>query len=393
MVKDERYGGLPDIPAYLPECYVKDGVPQGKLSEKLVHSSKIYPGMTRNIGYMFRRNTIPKTPAALMVWQDGQNHTDREGRARTLNVVDNLIDQKKIPVMILVFISPGMAGEQRMRSIQYDTVDDTYPRFFATNCCRRSMRNTTSAKTPTAGLLPGFHRAASAPSMRRGFSPTSSAACFPSSAVSPASSGSPAEREGGETYPFRVRKDSVRNIRVWMQDGAEDLENNHGSWPLQNIQLANSLKMKGYDFHLSWAVGTHNPAHGWSELPESLTWLWREYDPARTEQIFEIGPEEKNKPYFRVGISNRYSRLTLLQRRHHQLANLHLAVIALNTDWAGFVLMRVVAHRRKPFDHALVDQGLAVQHDCDIAANERDVESLPFARRLAGIHSWRNTAV
>jgi enterochelin esterase family protein len=92
---------------------------------------------------------------------------------------------------------------------------------------------------------------------------------------------------------------------VWLQDGSEDLENNHGSWPLQNLQMANSLKLMNYDFHLSLGNGTHNGAHGASELPEEMTWLWRDYDPAKTEQTYEMEPAEKAKPLFRAKIYNR----------------------------------------------------------------------------------------
>ena len=54
--------------------------------------------------------------------------------------------------------------------------------------------------------------------------------------------------------------------------------------------------MKGYDFHFSFGGGTHHAALAVSELPECLTWLWRDYDPAKTEQIFEQSAEEKSKP-------------------------------------------------------------------------------------------------
>ena len=69
--------------------------------------------------------------------------------------------------------------------------------------------------------------------------------------------------------------------------------------------MANSLKMRDYDFHLSFGPGTHNGAQGNSELPESLTWLWRDYDPAKTDQVYEADPAEKDKPYFRVKIYTR----------------------------------------------------------------------------------------
>ncbi|MDQ6706939.1 MAG: hypothetical protein M3Z85_13310 [Acidobacteriota bacterium] len=115
----------------------------------------------------------------------------------------------------------------------------------------------------------------------------------------------PTEFDGGNTYPFRIRKEDKRNIRVWLQDGAEDLENPFGSWPLQNLQMANSLKFRDYDFHLSFGTGTHNGAHGSAELPEEMTWLWRDYDPAKTEQIYQMDPAEKTKPFYRVKSLNR----------------------------------------------------------------------------------------
>ena len=115
----------------------------------------------------------------------------------------------------------------------------------------------------------------------------------------------PGEIDGGNVYPFKIRKEAKRNIRVWLQDGTEDLENEHGSWPLQNLQMANSLKRQDYDFHLSLGNGTHNGAHSSSELPEEMTWLWRDYNPALTSQVYEMEPSEKAKPLFRVKVYNR----------------------------------------------------------------------------------------
>ena len=41
------------------------------------------------------------------------------------------------------------------------------------------------------------------------------------------------------------------------------------------------------------------------EMPAALTWLWRDYDPAKTEQIYEMDPEERKRPFFRVSTLNR----------------------------------------------------------------------------------------
>lgn len=63
--------------------------------------------------------------------------------------------------------------------------------------------------------------------------------------------------------------------------------------------------MKGYDFHFRFGVSLHAIAQGALDLPESLTWLWREYDPNKTAQKYEMEESEKAKPLFRVSITNR----------------------------------------------------------------------------------------
>jgi enterochelin esterase family protein len=113
------------------------------------------------------------------------------------------------------------------------------------------------------------------------------------------------EPEAGHLYPHWVRLEDKKNLRVWISDNSEDNENRGGSWPLQNIQMANSLKLRDYDFRFEFGGGTHHAALWASKLPEALTWLWRDYDPAKTEQIYEQDPAEKEKPVFRVKLANR----------------------------------------------------------------------------------------
>ena len=305
MVKDERLGGKNDVAAYPPDCYAEQQAPQGTLSEKLVLTSNIYGGMTCDYWIYVPAQYDPAHPAALMVWQDGHDHIHRDGPARTLNVVDNLIHQKKIPVMIQVFASPGKIGDKSMRSVQYDTVDDTHARFLrdellpevdARYYVRKDAYSRAIAGVSSGGVC-AFNVAWQQPDQ---FSRVLSIIGSYTSIQ-----WRPGELDGGNICPFKVRKENIRNIRVWLQGGSEDLENSHGSWPLQNIQLANSLKLMGYDFHFSYGDGSHSPARGYAEMPESLSWLWRDYAPASTQQVYEMDPEERKKPLFRVKIYNR----------------------------------------------------------------------------------------
>jgi enterochelin esterase family protein len=310
-VRGVRAGGSTDIAVYGPDSYPKPGIPHGTLSNMIIHTSKIYDGMVTNYWVYVPSQYDASLPAALMVWQDGQNLIQRDSPSRTLTVVDNLIAQKKIPVMIQVFIQPGMAGQKAMRSIEYDTVSDRYVRFLrdeiladvqAKYNIRRDAYSRGIGGISSGGICAFNVAWQQNDQFSRVLSHVGS---FASIQWHYDQADARENTLGGNDYPFLVRKSPKRNIRVWLQDGSEDLENDHGSWPLQNIQMANSFKMREYDFHFSWGGGSHNAAHGNSELPEELTWLWREYDPAKTEQIYTMDPAEKSKPMFRVKIYNR----------------------------------------------------------------------------------------
>lgn len=305
LMKKQRKGGRNDVAAYLPESYPNKDAPPGTLSKKLTLANKIYPGMTTDFWIYVPAAYTPDKPAALMVWQDGEKLVARDGPAKILNVVDNLIHEGKMPVTIQVFVAPCQQNGKSMRSIEYDRVDDAYARLLRDELLpevakRYNIRTDAYSRAiggVSSGALCAFNTAWQQPDQ---FSRVLSIIGSYTSIQ-----WQPGKREGGNIYPFKVRREAVRNIRVWLQDGAQDLEDEYGSWPLQNIQLANSLKFMGYDFHFSFGNGSHNPAQGWAELPQSLAWLWRGYDPAKTQQVYQMEPKEKKLPLFRVKIANR----------------------------------------------------------------------------------------
>src|ERR1022692_2376212 len=300
-------GARGDAIGYNPDSYAKPGVPHGKVSEKQTIVSKIYDGMKSDYWVYASPGVDPAVPAPLMVWQDGQGLIGDYSRSRLFTVTENLIAQKLLPPIVHVMISPGQSTDGRaMRSIEYDTVSDRYARFL--------MEEVLPEVEKTYKLRPdGYSRAIGGESSG-GICAFNVAWLMPDkfsrvhSAVGSFTSiqWRPEEKvEGGNVYPFKVRKEPKRNIRVWMSDGSDDLENDHGSWPMQNIQMANSLKLKEYDFHFRFGAAAHGGAQAGLDLPESLAWLWRDYDPKKTAQEFRIEPVEKEKPLFRVTISNR----------------------------------------------------------------------------------------
>ena len=300
-------GARGDAIGYNPDSYAKPGVPRGKTGDKQTIVSKIYDGMKSDYWVYASPGVDPAVPAPLMVWQDGQGLIGDYSRSRLFTVTENLIAQKLLPPIVHVMISPGQSTDGRaMRSIEYDTVSDRYARFL--------MEEVLPEVEKTYKLRPdGYSRAIGGESSG-GICAFNVAWLMPDkfsrvhSAVGSFTSiqWRPEEKvEGGNVYPFKVRKEPKRNIRVWMSDGSDDLENDHGSWPMQNIQMANSLKLKEYDFHFRFGTAAHGSAQAGLDLPESLAWLWRDYDPKKTVQDFHIEPSEKEKPLFRVTITSR----------------------------------------------------------------------------------------
>jgi enterochelin esterase family protein len=94
---------------------------------------------------------------------------------------------------------------------------------------------------------------------------------------------------GGDIYPTLIRKTPIKPIRVFLQDGSNDLDNEHGNWFLANQQMLSALnwangnadknKTEGprYDVNHVWGDGSHNGKHGGSIFPEAMRWLWRDY--------------------------------------------------------------------------------------------------------------------
>jgi enterochelin esterase family protein len=274
----------------------------------------------------------PKTPAALMVFQDGGWYTQRDGNIPVLNAIDNLIAQKKIPVMICVFIFPGRIGDSpgtptynfvkaysdkwhrtlddSMRSTLYDTVSDRYARFLRDEVladvgAKYNIRKDAYSHAITGLSSGGICSFNAAWQMPDEFSRVIS---WIGSFTSIQWKEDPNNPDGGQDYPDKVLREPKRNIRVWLQDGSTDMEQErYGSWPLANVRMANALKLKEYDFHFSFGKGTHNPGQGTAEFPEEMIWLWRDYDSSKTAQTYEMEAAEKAKPVFRVTITGRDS--------------------------------------------------------------------------------------
>lgn len=266
-----------------PDSMVKEGVPQGTVTKYSWKSEKVYPGTERDYWVYVPKQYDGSQPACLMVFQDGGSFVDLTKDFRAPTVFDNLIHAKEMPVTIGVFISPGnfppaQAGERSRsnRSVEYDTVSDKYATFLLEEILPEVGKQYKITDDPdgraicgnSSGGICAFTVAWEKPdSFRKVLSHI----------------GSFTDIRGGYVYPALIRKAPPKPLRVFLQDGSNDLDNQFGNWPLANQQMANSLKFKKYDYKFEFGDGAHSGKHGGAILPDSLRWLWREYKPKTAE--------------------------------------------------------------------------------------------------------------
>jgi enterochelin esterase family protein len=253
-----------------------DGVPKGKVTQFKWDRSKVYEGTVRDCWLYVPAQYDGSKPACVMVFQDGGGYVSEKGSFRVPVVFDNLIHKKEMPVTVGVFVNPGTfpgqgkgKGGRSNRSFEYDTPSDQYVRFLEKEILPE-VEKTVKLRHDAAGRAIGgissggicaFTAAWERPDL---FSKVLSHV------------GSFTNIRGGDVYPGLIRKTEKKPIRVFLQDGANDLDNLHGSWPLANLSMAASLKFMDYDYKFVFGEGGHNGKQGGAILPESLRWLWRD---------------------------------------------------------------------------------------------------------------------
>jgi enterochelin esterase family protein len=274
---DRRFGGG-QVEAYEthPDSREQPGVPKGTVKQMPSWESRIFSGTRRDWWVYVPAQYKPEAPAAVMVFQDGAGPKDF-----VPTVFDNLIAKGDMPVTVGIFIQPGVFADGRAnRSFEYDTLSDQYARFLLEEILPEvektvKLRHDAASRAisgASSGGICAFTVAWERPDQ---FSKVLSwIGSFTNIAAGKTL------REGGHNYEAMVRKTVPRKpIRVFLQDGANDLDNANGNWPLANQTLAKSLAFARYDYRFEFGQGFHSNRHGRAILPDSLRWLWRGYKP------------------------------------------------------------------------------------------------------------------
>ena len=251
----------------------QEGVPKGTVVKRTWDSSSIYPETISDYWVYVPAQYDDAEPACLMVFQDGQAYVHAEGLVRAPTVFDNLIHKGEMPVTIGIFINPGRReSTYDQRSIQYVTMDDTYARFLLEEIIPEVEKDYNLVDDASGRAISG---------MSDGGLASFTVAWERPDAFSKVIShiGSYTRLLGGSQYPYLIRetRGNPKPIRVFLQDGENDLNILQGNWTLSNLSMESALMFARYDYRFELGTGGHSLEHGGAIFPDTLRWIWRDY--------------------------------------------------------------------------------------------------------------------
>jgi enterochelin esterase-like enzyme len=282
-----------------PELTVAAGVPRGKVNMFTLSSSTsaIYPNdvgtgaaFTRNIWVYVPAQYAAGTTVPFMVVQDGSSFT-----SRIPPVLDNMINDRRLPVMIAILINPGPGdGIGSERGLEYDTVSDAYVRFVESEILPlvQSMYKVALTSDPEGRAAVGSSSGGAAAFTMGWFRPDLYHRILTYSGSFVALGATAAYPHGAwEYHEHLIAENAAKPLRVFLEAAQNDntvANVTHGlnqalagyyGWLQANMNMAAALEAKGYHTRYIYAAGAGHADNGviTQTLPEELLWLWRGY--------------------------------------------------------------------------------------------------------------------
>jgi enterochelin esterase-like enzyme len=297
-----------------PEMTVQEGVPQGTVIEFVMNSidSKIYPGIVREQGTFgtpdpenpaklnvatskpapYTRRVAVYVPKQYVAGTEAPFIVGADGPDRMLfTALDNLIHQKRVPVMIAISIANGSGDAQgSQRGLEYDTMSGKYTEFVETEVLPlvEQKANVKLTKNPDGRATMGTSSGGSAAFIMAWYHPEKyrRVLTYSGTYVNQQWPWNP-ETPGGawEFHRTLIPKSPKKPLRIWMEVGDRDLLNPNvmrddmHDWVVANGKMAEALAAKGYDYQF---IFSRNSGHGnravkQQTLPEALEYLWQGY--------------------------------------------------------------------------------------------------------------------
>ncbi|HEU4386393.1 MAG TPA: SMP-30/gluconolactonase/LRE family protein [Blastocatellia bacterium] len=261
-----------------PDSKPQPGVPKGEVLQFSFDKSKIFPGTFRDYWVYVPSQYTPDKPACVYVNQDGLQY-------EAPVVFDNLIHKKEMPVTIGVFVmhgrvkaaDPNSALDRMNRSFEYDGLGDNYVRFLLEELLPDVETKKTSDGRAIGLSKSGNDRAIGGQSS--GAICAFNAAWERPDAFSRVFSaiGTYVALRGGDRFSSLARRFEPKPMRVFLQDGSNDLNIYGGDWWMANQTLERSLTFAGSEVQHVWGEGPHSGRHATALFPDAMRWLWKDW--------------------------------------------------------------------------------------------------------------------
>ena len=301
-----------------PEMAVQAGVPQGMVYtfDMLSKDSKMYPGIARDPDTCGQPD--PSNPAKLIVTTSHPGSYKRhvsvyvpkqyvagtaspfligaDGPDKALfTALDNLIAEKKVPVMIAISISNGSGDAQGSeRGLEYDTMSGKYAEFVEHEVLPlvESQYHVRLTHDPEGRATMGGSSGGSCALIMAWYHPEwyHRVLTYSGTYVNQQWPWNPATPGGAwEFHKSLIPNSPKKPIRLWMEVGDRDLGNPNAmrdgmhDWVVANEEMAKVLAAKGYHYQFVFAqnAGHTDRAVKMQTLPEALEWLWLGYAVAK----------------------------------------------------------------------------------------------------------------
>lgn len=268
---------LPLLLCLTTMLHSQEPVPKGEVTKYSFASSKVFPGTVRDYWVYIPKQYDGKTPACVYVNQDGVQYNAPA-------VFDKLIHSKEMPVTIGIFVMHGrvkapndQALDRFNRSFEYDGMGDNYARFLLDELLPEVQTKKASDGRAIVLSKNGNDRAIGGAS--------SGAVCaFTAAWERPdafsrvfSSIGTYVGLRGAHSYSTLIRKYEPKPLRIFLEDGSNDLNIYGGDWWIANQAMERSLVFAGYEVEHNWGTGGHDGKHATQIFPDAMKYLWKDW--------------------------------------------------------------------------------------------------------------------
>ena len=297
-----------------PEMAAQDGVPQGTVYEFTMSSadSNIYPGIAREPGTFGAPD--PADPAKLIVTTSYPAPYTRhvavyvpkqyvagavapfivgaDGPDRALfTALDDLIAQRRVPVMIAISIGNGGGDAQGSeRGLEYDTMSGLYAEFVEKEVLPlvESQYHVKLTRDPEGRATMGGSSGGSCALIMAWYRTDlyHRVLTYSGTYVNQQWPYNPQTPHGAWEFHEHLISDSpAKPLRIWMEVGDRDnfnpniMGDHMHDWVVANENMAKALAAKGYRYQFVFArnAGHTDRAVKQQTLPEALEYLWQGY--------------------------------------------------------------------------------------------------------------------